>query len=159
MYASWTFISPLLQKKFGSFPHFSYQSLSILWKNAKTVQSFLAKQLLTAWTHQIQAFFALSNHLSEMFLSSKLTHRFEVRVIFVLGQLWKVELISKEGNRISTHTSLGQSITSKCKRKCKCKELLLWTTPTQMQTQASTQGIKNFHFLELAFAFASYTCE
>ena len=81
-----------------------------------------------------------------MFLSSKLTHRFEVRVIFVLGQLWKVELISKEGNRISTHTSLGQSITSKCKRKCKCKELLLWTTPTQMQTQASTQGIKNFSF-------------
>ena len=80
-----------------------------------------------------------------MFLSSKLTHRFEVRVIFVLGQLWKVELISKEGNRISTHTSLGQSITSKCKRKCKCKELLLWTTPTQMQTQASTQGIKKIY--------------
>ena len=65
------------KNKFDPFPQFSSPSLSILWKNAKTdgTKSFLAKQILAAWTHQIKASFVLPNHLSEMFLSSKLTHR------------------------------------------------------------------------------------
>ena len=59
------------KNKFDPFPQFSSPSLSILWKNAKTdgTKSFLAKQI------QIKASFVLPKHLSEMFLSSKLTHR------------------------------------------------------------------------------------
>ena len=67
---------------------------------------------------------------------------------------WKVELITYEGNRISTHTpSVNQRHKEnlserKHKCKCKCKELLMWTTPTRMhmQTQSTTQGTNKFSF-------------
>ena len=75
---SWTSISlPLQKKKRGYFPHFSYPSLIILWKNAKTedTKSFLAIQILAVWTHKIQASFELSKYLSEIFSGSKVAYR------------------------------------------------------------------------------------
>ena len=71
VYVSSTFMSPPLQKELGSFPHFSSLSLSILWKNAKTdgTKSFLQ--------YNISNSSIISNHLSEIFLSSKVAHLLE----------------------------------------------------------------------------------
>lgn len=42
----------------------------------------------------------------------------------------------------------GSHVPCKCKRMCECKDLHVWTTPTQMkmQMQASRHGMKNFSF-------------
>ena len=42
----------------------------------------------------------------------------------------------------------GSHVRCKCKRMCECKDLHVWTTPTQMkmQMQASRHGMKNFSF-------------
>ena len=147
---SWTSISlPLQKKKRGYFPHFSYPSLIILWKNAKTdgTKSFLAIQILAVWTHQIQVSFKLSNHLSEIFSSSKVAHR--------LGLLYDLKYVkyfycaaSKKFNQfpkrviglVPTPPSVNQAHQeTSAKRNCKCKELIVWTTQRKCKRKRKRQ--------------------
>ena len=97
IYVTRTFVSRLLQKEARLFSSFQFSVPSYTLKERKNWWHkilFLAKQILAAWTHQIQTSLLLSNHLSEMLLiwSSWKIPLLRLRIYLSLGLRWTCDL-------------------------------------------------------------------